>query len=115
MDERDISMDSAYRKELQNLLGQKNASLPQVFIRGRHIGGADMIKQIHEVGDLAKMLKGLPMRPPGYICEECGDVRFIPCLNCNGSRKIFDEDEDLIKRCLECNENGLIRCSTCCS
>ncbi|OMP00913.1 hypothetical protein CCACVL1_03255 [Corchorus capsularis] len=31
-----------------------------------------------------------------------------------GSRKVFDEDEGLLKRCLECNENGLIRCPECC-
>lgn len=115
VDERDISMDSAYRKELQGVLGEKNMKLPQVFIRGKHIGGADVIKQLHEVGDLAKMLKGLPVRPPGYVCEGCGDVRFVPCSGCSGSRKIYDEDEDQLKRCLECNENGLIRCPACCS
>ncbi|GFY92292.1 glutaredoxin family protein [Actinidia rufa] len=94
VDDRDISMDSAYKKELQSVLGEKNLSLPQVFIKGKHIGGADVIKQLHEVGELAKMLKGLPFRAPG---------------------KIYDEDDDQLKRCLECNENGLIRCPTCCS
>ncbi|KAJ6326037.1 hypothetical protein OIU78_013182 [Salix suchowensis] len=75
IDERDISMDSAYKKELQSVLGEK-------------------------------------------ICElaaGCGDVRFVPCGNCSGSRKLFDEDEGVLKRCLECNENGLIRCPDCCS
>lgn len=40
VDERDISMDSSYRKELQDLLGVegKAITLPQVFIRGKHIG-----------------------------------------------------------------------------
>jgi hypothetical protein len=28
---------------------------------------------------------------------------------------LFDEDEGVLKRCLECNENGLIRCPDCCS
>lgn len=115
VDERDISMDSAFRKELMSVLCVKNVTLPQVFIRGRYIGGADVIKQLDEVGDLAKMLKGLPIRAPGYVCGGCGDARFVPCLNCNGSRKVYDEDEEQLKRCLECNENGLIRCPTCCS
>uniref|UniRef100_A0A5B7A645 Glutaredoxin domain-containing protein n=1 Tax=Davidia involucrata TaxID=16924 RepID=A0A5B7A645_DAVIN len=115
VDERDISMDSAYKKELLSVLGEKNVSLPQVFIRGKYVGGADVIKQLHEVGELAKMLNGLPIRAPGYVCESCGDMRFAPCMNCNGSRKVYDEDEDQLKRCLECNENGLIRCPTCCS
>ncbi|XAR63526.1 hypothetical protein NMG60_11023488 [Bertholletia excelsa] len=113
VDERDISLDSAYRKELLSVLGEKNVTLPQVFIRGKHIGGAEVVKQLHEVGDLAKMLKGLPFRAPGNVCEGCGDARFIPCLNCSGSRKVYDEDEDQLKRCLECNENGLIRCPAC--
>lgn len=44
VDERDVSMDSAYRKELQSVLGEKNVGLPQVFIRGSYVGGAEMIK-----------------------------------------------------------------------
>lgn len=125
VDERDVSLDSAYRKELQSvLLGEKknsgsnsNVTLPQVFIRGKHVGGADTIKHVFETGELVKMLEGFPVRKLGFSlgCECCGDVRFVPCTNCSGSRKVFDEEEDRVKRCLECNENGLIRCSDCCS
>ncbi|XP_050234190.1 uncharacterized protein At5g39865 isoform X2 [Mercurialis annua] len=115
IDERDISMDSAYKKELQNVLGEKNVSLPQVFIRGNYVGGAEVIKLTFETGELAKVLDGFPRREPGFVCEMCGDVRFAPCGNCSGSRKVFDEDEGVPKRCLECNENGLIRCTNCCS
>lgn len=118
IDERDISMDSSYRKELLNVLGEKQTvSLPQVFIKGKYVGGADVIKQLHETGQLAKLLKGLPARAigPWQVCDACGDVRFIPCANCSGSKKVFDEDEDRLIRCPDCNENGLIRCPTCCS
>lgn len=115
VDERDISMHAAYKKELQSVLGEKNISLPQVFIRGKHMGGAEVIKQMFETGELAKVLDGFPRRQPGFVCEGCGDVRFVPCGNCSGSRKIFDEDEEVLKRCLECNENGLIHCPNCCS
>uniref|UniRef100_A0A2P2IMX3 Uncharacterized protein At5g39865 n=1 Tax=Rhizophora mucronata TaxID=61149 RepID=A0A2P2IMX3_RHIMU len=115
VDERDVSMDSAYKKELQSVLGGKNVSLPQVFIRGNYVGGADVIKQMFETGELARLLDSIPRREPGFVCDACGDVRFVPCGNCNGSRKVFDEDEDVLKRCLECNENGLIRCPDCCS
>ncbi|KAJ7949341.1 Glutaredoxin family protein [Quillaja saponaria] len=115
VDERDISMDSAYKKELQSLLSEKNVSLPQIFIRGKYVGGAEVIKHLFEVGDLAKILEGFPKQKPGFACESCGDVRFIPCMNCSGSRKIFDEDEGIQKRCMECNENGLIRCPDCAS
>ncbi|XP_059663751.1 uncharacterized protein At5g39865-like [Cornus florida] len=112
VDDRDISMDSTYRKELQSVLGKKNVTLPQVFVRGKYIGGADVIKQLHEVGELAKILSGLPIQELGFVCKGYGDARFIPCSNCSGSRKVYDEDEDQLKRCLECNENGLIPCPT---
>ncbi|GMI83291.1 hypothetical protein like AT5G13810 [Hibiscus trionum] len=116
VDERDISMDSAYKKELQSVLRKNNPSLPQVFIKGKYFGGADVIKSMFEVGELAKILDDFPRKKhPGLVCDCCGDARFVPCGNCSGSRKVFDEDEGLLKRCLECNENGLIRCPNCCS
>ncbi|XP_059664039.1 uncharacterized protein At5g39865-like [Cornus florida] len=115
IDDCDISTDSAYRKELQSVLGEKKVTLPQVFVRGKYIGGDDVIKQLHEVGELAKILSGLPIQELGFVCEGYGDAKFIPCSNCSGSRKVYDEDEDQLKRCLECNENRLIRCPTCCS
>ncbi|KAK3228867.1 hypothetical protein Dsin_000748 [Dipteronia sinensis] len=115
VDERDISMDSAYKKELHCVFGGKNVSLPQVFIRGKHVGGADVVKGMFETGELARVLDGFPRREPGFVCRSCGDVRFVPCGNCSGSRKLFDEDDGVLKRCLECNENGLSRCPDCCS
>ncbi|XP_030465713.1 uncharacterized protein At5g39865-like [Syzygium oleosum] len=115
VDERDVSMDSAYRKELLSVLGEKNVSLPQVFVGGKYVGGVDVIKQLYEVGELGKILERFPKRAPGFVCDCCGDARFVPCTNCSGSRKVFDEDEGALKRCLECNENGLIRCPDCCS
>ncbi|KAK9291182.1 hypothetical protein L1049_009370 [Liquidambar formosana] len=115
VDERDISMDSTYRKELQSALEGKAVSLPQVFIRGKYVGGADEIKQLHEIGELGKFLEGFPIQDPGFVCNNCGDARFMPCPNCNGSRKVFEEDEGLLRRCPDCNENGLIRCPNCCS
>ncbi|XP_051124120.1 uncharacterized protein At5g39865-like [Andrographis paniculata] len=113
IDERDISMDAAYKTELQKVLGKKRFGLPQVFIKGSYIGGADLIKQLSETGDLAKLVRGLPqhsMKP----CDACDDARFIPCTDCNGSRKVFDEDDEQRRWCRECNENGLLRCPLCC-
>lgn len=113
LDERDISMDVAYKKELHKVLGETIVNLPQVFIKGKYIGGAEVVKQLLEAGELVRLLKGLPMRPL-EPCEACDDVRFFPCTSCNGSRKVFDEDEEQLKRCPECNENGLVRCPLCC-
>lgn len=113
LDERDISMHIAYKKELLNVLGGKSVALPQVFIKGKLIGGADLIRQLHETGELVKMLKDIPVKTVMKACDECGDIRFVPCINCNGSRKVFDEDEDQVRRCPDCNENGIIQCPIC--
>ena len=116
VDERDISMDSEFKNELQKALGgSKSWSLPQVFIRGKYIGGSDEVKQLHENGELAEILNGFPTLESGLVCNGCGGMRFLPCLSCNGSRKVFEEDEKELRRCSDCNENGLIRCPGCCS
>lgn len=113
VDERDVSMDSAYRRELQAVLGPKPIGLPQVFIRGRHVGGAEEVRQLLETGELRKVLQSFPVRDPADVCSSCGDVRFVPCANCRGSRKVFVEAEGQLRRCLDCNENGLMRCPNC--
>lgn len=116
VDERDISMDSSYRKELQNAVGgNKAVRLPEVFIRGRRVGGAEEIKKMNESGELATLLMGFPKQDTEYECDSCGGVRFVPCLNCNGSRKVFEREVAELRRCPHCNENGLIRCPACCS
>ncbi|KAL8215352.1 hypothetical protein R6Q57_004801 [Mikania cordata] len=115
VDERDISMDSSYRKELQTVFEGRGFTLPQVFIRGKHVGGADEIKRLHEEGKLFEFMKGFRVIDPGVVCDNCGDARFVPCPNCSGSRKVFEEDEGRSVRCPDCNENGLIRCAICCS
>ncbi|KAK7286700.1 hypothetical protein RJT34_21888 [Clitoria ternatea] len=115
VDERDISMDSSYRKELKDALFGKAVTLPQVFIRGKYVGNAEEMKQLNESGELAKLLEGFPTQDPGFVCENCGDARFLPCPNCNGSRKVFEQEERGLRRCPDCNENGLIRCPGCCS
>ncbi|XP_026415488.1 uncharacterized protein At3g28850-like [Papaver somniferum] len=114
IDERDISMDSAYRKELQTALGEKTVSLPRVFIKGKYLGGVEEVKQLHEIGELVKLLGGIPAKDPNLVCS-CGDLRFLPCSNCQGSRKILSEDDEQLRRCPDCNENGLIRCPDCCN
>ena len=114
VDERDISMDSSYRKELKDLLGGKAAvTLPQVFIRGRYVGNAEEMKHLNESGELARLLEGFPTQDPGFVCDNCGDARFVPCPNCSGSRKVFEHEDGGLRRCPECNENGLIRCPGC--
>jgi len=118
VDERDISMHAPFRQELQDLLGMP-IRVPSLFIAGKYIGGVEEIQQLHEVGELAKYLQGFSLHTCASPCHGCGNARFIPCPNCDGSRKVFTEDKGgqpwgLFVRCPECNENGLIRCPVCC-
>ncbi|WOK99088.1 hypothetical protein Cni_G07800 [Canna indica] len=108
VDERDVSMDASFRRELQSLLEKgRPFALPQVFIGSRWLGGAEEIRQMNEAGELGRMLEGVAGQDPTYVCDGCGGMRFVPCSNCYGSRKVFVEEEGRMRRCDECNENGL--------
>ncbi|KAL0453189.1 UNVERIFIED_CONTAM: hypothetical protein Slati_1297000 [Sesamum latifolium] len=72
IDERDISMDRSYRTELQDALKGKAVGLPQVFVKGKYIGGAEEIKQLNETGELAKLLEGFPLKDLGLHVRVVG-------------------------------------------
>ncbi|KAJ1281055.1 hypothetical protein BS78_04G279000 [Paspalum vaginatum] len=121
VDERDLSMHSGFKDELHAALGSAGR-LPQVFADGRHLGGAEEIRRMHEAGELAKALEACEMAPPPSAggkgialdaCSSCGGVRFVPCEDCSGSCKVFLEEAGTFRRCPECNENGLVRCPLC--
>ncbi|KAI3786798.1 hypothetical protein L1987_40779 [Smallanthus sonchifolius] len=114
VDERDLSMDSSFREELQKIMsagGRSNLGLPRVFIGGRYVGDAEDMRQLNETGELKKLVEGLPAVSRG-VCEGCGDFRFIICSDCNGSRKCYRE-KGVFRGCTACNKNGLIRCPSC--
>lgn len=113
VDERDLTMDSAFFTELKGLLGQRQLSLPRVFIGGRYIGGAEEVRQLHESGELKLYIEGAPPAAAS-ACEACGGVRFLLCSRCNGSRKCYTEKGGF-RTCGSCNENGLVRCPDCCT
>ncbi|KAK1605203.1 hypothetical protein QYE76_028876 [Lolium multiflorum] len=127
VDERDLSMHAGYKDELRGALGftgPGNVGLPQVFVDGWHLGGAEEVRRMHECGELAEALEACEPAPvvagggkdgsglPVESCGGCGGARFVPCDVCSGSCKVFVEDEDgtgAFRRCPECNENGLVR------
>jgi glutaredoxin domain-containing cysteine-rich protein 1 len=111
--ERDVSMDSGFKEELRRLMGTKEVKVPLVFVKGRLIGGADQVVKLEEEGKLEILLDGIPRGLAGG-CEGCAGVRFMMCVQCNGSCKVLDEMQKKMVRCGECNENGLIQCPICC-
>jgi glutaredoxin domain-containing cysteine-rich protein 1 len=111
--ERDVSMDSGFKEELRRLMGTKEVKVPLVFVKGRLIGGADQVVKLEEEGKLEILFDGIPRGLAGG-CEGCAGVRFMMCVQCNGSCKVLDEMQKKMVRCGECNENGLIQCPICC-
>ncbi|KAM0952942.1 putative glutaredoxin, Thioredoxin-like superfamily [Dioscorea sansibarensis] len=101
VDERDVSMDRGFKKELNEVLG-KEGRLPVVFVKGEYLGGVEEVRRMHEGGELGKVMEGCEMVKIGKGgggggggCEECGEVRFVLCGRCSGSCKVFVEvDED---------------------
>ncbi|WOL06343.1 hypothetical protein Cni_G15075 [Canna indica] len=119
VDERDLSMDARFLAELHAALGrrQQPISLPQVFLSGRCLGGAEEIRRLHESGELKVLVEGVPPPSPaagsGSGCEGCGGVRFVVCAVCNGSHKRYSDKCGRFRTCGECNENGLVGCPIC--
>ncbi|KAE8651090.1 uncharacterized protein At3g28850 [Cucumis sativus] len=110
--ERDVSMDSGFKEELRALMGSKEVKVPAVFVKGRLIGGAAEVLKMEEEGKLGVLFEGIPTAA-GSGCEGCGGMRFVMCLDCNGSCKVLDQTKKKTTKCGECNENGLIRCPIC--
>ncbi|KAL0843609.1 hypothetical protein Bca101_016854 [Brassica carinata] len=116
IDERDLSMDASFAAELDRIFGvgggkKDSPKLPRVFIGGRYVGGAEEVRQLHEIGELKKLVQELPRVEPG-TCGTCGGHRFVPCDACHGSHKVHTEKLGF-RTCSGCNENGLVRCSSC--
>lgn len=140
LDERDVSMHSGYKDELTEILGPGfgGCSLPRLFVAGKYLGGFEEIQAMHETDELNQALKDVRLpttRKLGELvekCQYCDDMRFVPCVTCSGSRKLYvgeygdeedeEEEEDYyerdgvweFRRCPDCNENGLVRCTMCC-
>ncbi|AES99638.1 putative thioredoxin-like protein [Medicago truncatula] len=110
-DERDVSIDDRFRDELNEILNRKNVTLPRVFVGGVYIGGVDEVKQLHESGELNRLIERLPKSNMNG-CDCCGGFRFVVCDECNGSHKVYTEKNGF-RSCLGCNVNGLIRCPAC--
>ncbi|CAN0888437.1 Uncharacterized protein At5g39865 [Linum grandiflorum] len=103
IDERDLSMDGKYLGEVQEIVGSRKC-----FV------GAEEIRELHECGELKKMIAGMPVvaAAASEECGGCGGLRFVVCEECSGSHKIFSEKQGF-RSCTACNVNGLLRCPDC--
>ncbi|KAH9604640.1 hypothetical protein KSS87_018374 [Heliosperma pusillum] len=125
MDERDLSMDSAYVEELEKVTGSKGEKivkkLPRVYVNGKYIGGVDEVRRMHESGELVRLLQGVPTEAVekggvnGGGCTVCGGGRYVVCEYCDGSHKVYVCKNDGFRSCLVCNVNGLVKCPSCTS
>ncbi|WOL04832.1 hypothetical protein Cni_G13554 [Canna indica] len=113
VDERDLSMDSRFLAELQAALGRRQVDLPQLFLAGRCLGGADEIRSLHESGELKALIEGADPESAS-ACDRCGGQQFVLCAACSGSHKRYNDKGKGFRACAECNENGLVRCPDCC-
>ncbi|XP_054792197.1 uncharacterized protein At5g39865-like [Prosopis cineraria] len=111
MDERDLSMDSRFVRELQGVMCKTEMKLPSVFIGGTYVGGAEEVMRLHETGELKKLMEGLPASDSA-LCDVCACHRFVLCDHCDGSHKMYSLKGGF-KTCTACNESGLTRCPSC--
>uniref|UniRef100_A0A1E5UY68 Glutaredoxin domain-containing protein n=1 Tax=Dichanthelium oligosanthes TaxID=888268 RepID=A0A1E5UY68_9POAL len=83
VDERDLSMHAGFKDELRAALtkGCRLPLLPQVFIDGRHLGGAEEVRRLHEAGELAAALEACESAAAG--CGSCCATRALAAARCS--------------------------------
>ncbi|GIY80073.1 glutaredoxin domain-containing cysteine-rich protein CG12206 [Caerostris extrusa] len=117
-EERDVFMNRGFQQEVRERLGLTRVIVPQVFVEGRHLGGAEVVEQLNEIGHLRELVRPYKKQSVGGICQQCGGYRYLLCPVCGGSKKSVTHrhhfSEDLVAlRCVTCDESGLIRCQAC--
>lgn len=116
-EERDMFMSNENQKELRERLGQSAIQVPQVFADGVHIGDFNEVQKLNETGELRTIFNNFTKIQVRSSCDKCGGYRYHPCTFCHGSKKSLHRngftEEFCALRCMQCDENGLIRCDIC--
>ncbi|XP_066160937.1 uncharacterized protein At3g28850-like isoform X1 [Oryza sativa Japonica Group] len=90
-------MDPRYLQELGALLPRaRGVTLPQVFVGGRHLGGAEEVRRLHESGELRRVVAGAGATALA-ACSRCGGERYVLCGSCNGSHKRYSLKEATVR------------------
>eukprot|EP00045_Choanoeca_perplexa_P004049 m.35150 g.35150 ORF g.35150 m.35150 type:complete len:539 (-) comp12370_c0_seq1:1077-2693(-) len=115
-EERDVMLSRAFASEVKERC-PATETLPQLFLNGKRIGGAETIEHMNENGSLPMVLKKVPKYQTGEgPCDTCAGRFFIPCEWCGGDRKSVMSrfGTELVKlKCTVCNEQGLQKCPVC--
>ncbi|XP_076274019.1 glutaredoxin domain-containing cysteine-rich protein CG12206-like [Rhynchophorus ferrugineus] len=116
-EERDVFMSTEYQNEIKDRMRCDHILIPQVYVDGQHCGDAETIERLNESGELRKILKVYKNPDVCTTCQSCGGYRLLPCSICNGSKKSVHRNhftaEFVALKCMNCDENGLVKCSTC--
>ncbi|KAL4229799.1 Glutaredoxin domain-containing cysteine-rich protein 1 [Mactra antiquata] len=116
-EERDMFMSDENQKELRERLGQSAINIPHVFADGVYIGDFDAVQKLNETGELRNLFKNYTKIQVRSSCDKCGGYRYLPCSFCHGSKKSLHRNEFTEEfcalRCMQCDENGLMRCDEC--
>jgi len=115
VDEKDVSMDTSFREELKARMKGVPTPVPRVFVGDNDLGGIREIDEMTEEGSLKQLLVELgyldERRAATFMCDACGNVKFVLCTTCTGSHRIVVGAD--VVMCKDCNENGLRRCPAC--
>jgi monothiol glutaredoxin len=61
----DVLRDPALRQTMKDF--SQWPTFPQVYIKGEFVGGCDILTQMHQAGELAGKLEGVPKAAPGVV------------------------------------------------
>ncbi|KAL5165418.1 Uncharacterized protein HKD37_18G050545 [Glycine soja] len=90
LNERDVSLHEEFLREVKELVGGEMVVLPRVFVKGRCLGGLEVLVELNETGQLGRILNVtcVEMGIRRQTCGGCGGARLFPCFDYAGSCKI---------------------------
>lgn len=116
-EERDVFMSNEYQSEIRERMKCDQVLVPQVFVDGQHIGDAETVEKLNESGELRRIMKPFKSMDACIPCKMCGGYRLLPCSVCNGSKKSVHRNhfttEFVALKCMNCDEVGLVKCTSC--